>query len=70
MSGDERGAPDGLSAYDREHVGTIIRGTGTWFSARLLRLIAQADCGNLERLRRGFPDHVAAYERWRDGREP
>ncbi len=37
---------------------------GTWFTSHLLRLIAKADTENRERIRLGFPDHVAAYERW------
>lgn len=39
-------------------------GKGDWFTSHLLRLIAKADLMNRERLRMGFPDHVAAYERW------
>jgi hypothetical protein len=37
---------------------------GDWFSANLIRLIAQADANNREALREAYPDHVAAYERW------
>jgi hypothetical protein len=55
-----------LSDFDRTHVGTILGGHGSWFSAHVLRLCAKADPGNLERIRRAFPDHVAAYEAWRD----
>ena len=36
----------------------------SWFSGHLLRLIAKADGQNRERLRKGFPEHVAAYESW------
>lgn len=39
-------------------------GKGDWFTSHLLRLIAKADPVNRERLRMGFPDEVAAYERW------
>lgn len=39
-------------------------GYGTWFTSHLLRLIANADSVNRELLRLGFPDHVAAWERW------
>jgi hypothetical protein len=53
-----------LSDFDREHVEAIMGGHGSWFSAELLRMCAKADPGNLERLRLGFPEHVAAYERW------
>lgn len=55
-----------LSAFDRAHVGEILAGHGSWFSAQLLRLCAKADQSNLERIRLGFPEHVQAYEDWRD----
>ncbi len=42
-------------------------GYGHWFTSHLLRLIAKADKENRERIRLGFPDHVAAYERWTAG---
>jgi hypothetical protein len=57
----------GLSEYDRSHVGDAIAGRGDWFSARLFRLLAAADRENRERLRLAFPEHVAAFEAWRDG---
>lgn len=34
------------------------------FSALLFRLIGKADPGNRERLRKGYPEHVAAWEEW------
>ena len=37
---------------------------GDWFTSHLLRLIRKADPQNRELIRLGFPDHVAAYERW------
>ncbi len=42
-------------------------GYGDWFTSHLLRLLVQADAENRELLRLGFPDHVAAFERWRTG---
>jgi hypothetical protein len=60
-------ADDGISEYDRTHVGMLVAGSGNWFSAHLLRLIAKADAGNRERLRLGFPGHVAAFEAWLEG---
>ncbi len=41
--------------------------SGTWFTSHLLRLIAKADKVNRELIRLGFPDHVAAYDRWQAG---
>lgn len=54
------------SEYDQANIHIIMNGYGDWFSARLLRLCQKADPANLERIRRGFPDHVALYEQWRD----
>jgi hypothetical protein len=53
-----------LSKYDEDHIDQILRGHGDWFSAHLLRLCAKADVNNLELIRRGFPDHVALWEKW------
>lgn len=55
---------------DREWVMEMeaaMNNSGTWFTSHLLRLIAKADQQNRELLRRGFPYHVAAVERWRAG---
>lgn len=60
--------PENLSEFDRERIGEIVGGMGDWFSAELLRLCAKADFENLAKLRLGFPDHVAAFLKWR-GRE-
>jgi hypothetical protein len=57
-----------LSPYDRAHIGDILAGDGTWFTAHLLRLCARADAANLARLRTAFPDVVDAYLAWREGR--
>ncbi len=56
--------PSMLSEFDRENIDHILGGKGDWFSAGLIRLIAKADGLNRERLRRGFPEAVAAFERW------
>ncbi len=42
-------------------------GYGDWFTSHLLRLLVQTDAENRELLRLGFPDHVAAFDRWRTG---
>jgi len=56
-----------ISNYDRENVGHILQGHGSWFSADLLRLIAKSDRGNREAIRIVYPDHVEAYEKWMRG---
>ena len=53
-----------FSDFDLEHFEDLLYGKGTWFHAWLARLIAKADSANLERLRLGFHEEVAAYERW------
>ena len=58
-----------LSDFDRSHIGNIMEGYGDWFTARLLRLIPKADRQNRERLRKGFPEEVAAYEKWFEGKD-
>jgi hypothetical protein len=54
-----------LSPHDRERIGDILAGYGTWFTADLLRLCAHADEANLARIAEGFPSVVAAYLEWR-----
>lgn len=56
-----------LSEWDRKNIGAIIAGSGDWFTADLLRLIAKADATNRSKLRVMFPEEVAAYERWYRG---
>ncbi len=51
-----------LTDYDKTHVRDILAGEGNWFGAHLLRLIHKADKGNLETLRKAYPEHVTAYE--------
>lgn len=52
-----------LSEYDRQNFHHVMVAE-TWFTAHLLRLIAKADNENRERIRKGFPEEVAAYEWW------
>jgi len=56
-----------ISDFDKANVSRIVHGHGDWFSAKLLRLIHVADSTNVELLRRVYPDHVAAYEKWKYG---
>lgn len=53
-----------LSQYDRENIGDIVAGHGTWFTAVLIRLIAKADVINRAGLAKAFPEEVEAYQRW------
>lgn len=56
-----------LSHFDLVRMADVLAGTGDWFSAQLMRLIAKSDHEDLERLRLAFPDHVEAWEAWRIG---
>ena len=56
-----------IGKYDAENIDAIMGGRGDWFTAKLLRLIAKADVGNLEKIRRGFPAEVMLYEWWMKG---
>ena len=53
-----------ISPHDRENIGEIIAGSGDWFTAKLLRLIAKADRDNRQKLQLVFPEEVEAYEEW------
>lgn len=53
-----------MSPYDKQNIDALLKGEGDWFTAQLLRLISKADISNRERLRLGFPEEVAAFERW------
>lgn len=54
----------GPSEHDVAKIDDIMKGYGDWWSAVLLRLCQKADKENLAKLRLGFPEHVALYERW------
>lgn len=54
----------GITLHDRENIDRIMAGYGDWYTAKLLRLIAKADVQNIEKLRRMYPEEVAAYEKW------
>ena len=47
-----------LSQYDKENIQKILEGHGDWFTAKLMRLIANADPFNRSLLFAGFPDEV------------
>ena len=56
-----------MSTYDKNNIGNILSGEGSWFTANLLRLISKADNNNLELLRKGFPYEVNCVEAYRKG---
>lgn len=56
------------SDYERHNFGAIVDGSGKGFYCDLIRLITKADKNGRERIRMGFPHHVACYEAWCEGK--
>jgi len=57
-----------LREFEGYQIDNALRGVTDDFQAHLYCLIAHADLGNRERLRQGFPQEVARFEEWREGR--
>ena len=49
-----------MTKHDENNIPEILAGEGTWFTAKLIRLIAGADNDNRARLHLGFPEVVEA----------
>ena len=58
-----------MNLTDQVALPEILAGHGSWFGARLLRLIAKADSVNRDKLRKVYPKEVAAVERFQKGEE-
>jgi hypothetical protein len=56
-----------ISEFDKKNVQRIMDGMGNWFTAKLLRLLAESDYSNREKFRLGFPEHVELFEKWERG---
>ena len=56
-----------MTDYDRENVGEIIHGKGTWFTANLFRLIVKADAENRRKLFNAFPEEVEVVHQYLTG---
>jgi hypothetical protein len=56
-----------MTDYDRENIGEILHGKGTWFTANLFRLIAKADSNNRRKLFNAFPAEVDAVHQYLTG---
>ena len=62
-----------LSEFDKNNIGSILDGSGDWFSAHVIRfldsVLFKADANNLRELWRMYPEHCAAIYRhygWTD----
>ena len=56
-----------MTDYDRENIGEIIHGKGTWFTANLFRLIVKADAENRRKLFNAFPEEVEVVHQYLTG---
>ena len=58
-----------MSEYDKQNIGLIIGGHGDWFTAKLIRLIRDADLSNRRKLFSVFPAEVHAVNVFHFGKE-
>lgn len=58
-----------MSPFDREHVGEILRGHGSWFGAKLLRLISEADRETRIRMHKAFPEEVEMVYKYQTNKD-
>lgn len=60
----------GMTAYDVNNISKLLSGEGDWFTARLLRLLPNADEGNLRKLGSVYPDVVCWFLNHKHGGVP
>ena len=58
-----------MSNFDKQRVGEILAGEGTWFGAHLFRLIAKADEDNRAKLYSVFPLEVETVHKHLTGKQ-
>ena len=51
-----------MTGWDKDHLSEMLGGSGSHFTAKLFRLIADASGRNRDLLREGFPAEVALVE--------
>ncbi len=57
-----------MSDFDKENVGQILSGQGTWFTAKLMRLVCESDSQCKEKMWHGFPEVVDAVHQFQTGK--
>jgi hypothetical protein len=57
-----------MTDYDRENIGEILHGYGTWFTAKLFRVNATSDSNNRRKLFNEFPLEVEVVHQYLTGR--
>lgn len=58
-----------MTEHDKEKLSDILSGYGTWFTAKLLRLISQSDRNKMEQMHKAFPEEVELVYRYQNGRD-
>ena len=56
-----------MNKYDEENLENILNGEGTWFIAKLFRLISQADDSNRKKIYKAFPNEVDCVHKFQYG---
>ena len=56
-----------MTEYDIDNLAQILAGEGTWFTAKLLRLISGADKQNREELFKVYPKEVSIVHHYQTG---
>ena len=56
-----------MTDYDLQNLPEILAGQGTWFTAKLLRLISCADSNNRHKLHKSYPEEVEAVNLYQHG---
>jgi hypothetical protein len=57
-----------MSDWDCENLGLILSGHGSWFTAKLIRLVASCDKDTKKQMFKGFPDVVSAVHKFQTGK--
>ena len=58
-----------MNEYEKEDLANILSGRGSWFHAKLLRLISTADQEHRRKLYTAFPEEVDAVHKFQTGKD-
>jgi hypothetical protein len=57
-----------MTEYDKEKVGEILRGHGSWYTAKLMRLICTCDAPNKKQMHKAYPEVVDVVHKFQTGK--
>jgi hypothetical protein len=57
-----------MTEYDKENLQAVLSGHGTWFTAKLLRLISRSDRSKMEQMHLAFPEEVELVYQYQNGK--